>query len=366
MYLKELNIINFKNYEEAHISFSPEINCLVGPNGCGKTNLLDAIHYLSMTRSAISSVESQNVKHGERFFMILGFVDKKEKVTRIHAGYQQGKKSFSIDKKEYERLSEHIGKFPSVLIVPHDTDLVREGSEERRKFFDSIISQADAEYLQQLIRYNKLLKQRNSLLRQYHEYPLHLVDQDLFAVYDEPLSALNVYIYEKRNSFIKAYNEQFQHYYSFLTDNAEEVSLSYKSDVGKDDFLVQFKESFSKDIMLQRTTKGIHKDDYDFKIQGYSLKKYGSQGQQKSYVIALKLAQFELIKQLVSTKPVLLLDDIFDKLDDHRIQKLLQLVADHQFGQIFVTDAREERTRQLLSILDAEVKFLNVKDIKNN
>ncbi|MEH0158127.1 DNA replication and repair protein RecF [Limibacter armeniacum] len=362
MYLQQLNLMNFKNYEEAHITFSPEINCLVGPNGCGKTNMLDAIYYLCMTRSAFSSVESQNVRHKEKYFMVMGIFEKEGKLSKVHCGYQNSKKSFQLNKKEYEKLSIHIGSFSCVLIAPNDTDLVREGSEERRKFFDSIISQANREYLNDLIRYNQVLKQRNNLLKMYADIP-HQLDKDLLQPYDILMLELGKKIYSVRKRFADDLKESFEKFYSYLTDEAEEVSMRYKSEVGETSFEENFFGSLQKDLLLQRTTKGIHKDDYDFRINGYPLKKYGSQGQQKSFVIALKLAQFELIYQLTGIKPVLLLDDIFDKLDDARISKLLQMVTEHQFGQIFITDARPERTKRLMEHIDIEVQYLNVSEI---
>lgn len=364
MYLQQLNLMNFKNYEELSIKLSPHINCFVGANGCGKTNLLDAIHYLSMTRSAFSSVETQNVKHKEKFFMISGIFQEKETQHKVYAGYKESKKSFQCNQKKYDRLSEHIGKFPSVLIAPNDTDIVREGSEERRKYFDSIIAQTDKTYLQNLIKYQHILKQRNKLLKMYGNMP-SMLDNDLLQSYDTPLLKLAKAIHTSRLQFTNHFITLFKKYYQYLTENVETVTLVYKSDVGEEFFESNFKEALEKDLHLQRTTKGIHKDDYDFRINSYPLKKYGSQGQQKSYVIALKLAQFEIIHQLTNTKPLLLLDDIFDKLDDDRIGKLLQMITEHQFGQIFITDARPERTKRILENVNSEIVFFEVNTLSS-
>ncbi|PWJ36126.1 DNA replication/repair protein RecF [Sediminitomix flava] len=357
MYLQQLSLLQFKNYEEAKFDFCEGINCLVGENGCGKTNLLDAIHYLSMTRSAFNPIEQQNVKHGQDHYMILGMFEKNNSKYKVNCGYFQQKKSFRVNKVEYDRLSEHIGVFPSVLIAPNDTDLVREGSEVRRKFFDSMISQTDRGYMQQLIQYNHVLKQRNSLLRMYEG---RRVDPIVLQVYDGQLLKLAKSIHQKRSEFCAHFFELFIGNYNQLSNQKEAVQIQYRSEVGEEDYEERFTEAFEKDRVLLRTTKGIHRDDYVFKIDNYALKKYGSQGQQKSFVISLKLAQFDIVYRYTSSKPLLLLDDIFDKLDDFRIKQLLEMVATNKFGQIFITDARPERSRKLLEDVESEVQFTDV------
>lgn len=359
MWLEKIEILNFKNYETAKLEFSQQINSFVGSNGSGKTNLLDAIYYLSLTKSAFSVDEQQNIRHEAPFFMIKGSFIIHDESYQIHCSLQQGqKKVIKNSKKVYEKISDHIGLFPVVLIAPNDTDIIRDGSDTRRKFFDGIISQVDTSYLDHLLKYNQFLKQRNSLLKQFTER--EYFDKDLLDTYSEPLIETGQIIYEARRAFLQSFQPYFDLHYLNLADQKEEVNIQYISALEQPNFAKAFQENIRKDRALQRTTMGIHRDDFLFEINTHPLKKFGSQGQQKSYVIALKLAQFDIIKTEKQIKPILLLDDIFDKLDDKRIQKLTEMVAQHSFGQLFVTDARPERTLSVFDQVDAEKQIFYI------
>ncbi len=360
MYIKKINLINFKNYAETDLSFSSQINIFTGHNGAGKTNLLDSIHCLSLTKSAFSASEGQSVRHHENFFSILGHFYKNGTSYAVQYDLAGTRKTFRLDKSPYEKLSEHIGAFPVVLVTPYDTDVIREGSEGRRKFFDSIISQLDSAYLTELIRYNNLLKQRNSLLKQFSER--NTIDKELIDSYDYPLLKSARIIYQKRQRFIEEYTPVFKTHYLNLSEEKEEPGLAYESQLHAPEFEQKFLSSLPKDIQLQRTGIGIHKDDYGFTLNEYGVKHYGSQGQQKSFVIALKLAHFDIIKTQKQLKPILLLDDIFDKLDDKRISKLMEMVAQDAFGQLFITDARPERTEKIFEHIPAEIRIFHIEN----
>lgn len=342
------------------IGFSPEINCLVGNNGSGKTNLLDAVHYLCLTKSGFNAVDVQNIMHDHPFFGIQGDFDLGGKSLQIKCLLETGKKKQVIlNGKPYEKMSDHIGLLPIVLIAPDDTQLIRGGSEERRKFFDGLLSQLDKNYLENLIRYHSFLKQRNALLKQFGEN--NRIDRLLLEPYDRELIGLSVIIAQSRTDFMQSYAPLLLHHYGNISENKEAVSIQYESDCLNEDFSLSFHSSLKKDLLLKRTNRGIHKDDYNFGIEGYPLKKFGSQGQQKSFLIALKLAQFHVFKEMKKTKPILLLDDIFDKLDDQRIKKMMELVANHEFGQLFITDARPERSRRILQGISFNINFYEIK-----
>jgi DNA replication and repair protein RecF len=359
MLLENLHLLYFKNYEEADIYFSPHINCFVGDNGSGKTNLLDAIHYLSLTKSAFTASDLQNIKQDESFFVVKGRFQQQGSPHTVQCTLRVGqKKVVTHNKAPYEKVSEHIGRFPVVLITPYDTDLIREGSEERRKFFDSLISQLDHPYLDLLIRYNHLLKQRNSLLKQFADR--QYLDEEYLRVLDEQLVPAGQVIARTRQTFLDSFGPVFLRHYRHLSDSHEEVTLQYKSQLPGADFAQLLEQARRKDLALQRTTVGPHRDDFVFQMDGLPVKNYGSQGQQKSYVIALKLAQFEVLAQKKQAKPLLLLDDIFDRLDEKRITKLLEMVADHTFGQLFITDSHLDRTEKVLAGLSEEVKRFRV------
>jgi DNA replication and repair protein RecF len=355
MILENISLLYFKNYEEADLTFSPHINCFIGDNGSGKTNLLDAIYYLSMSKSAFTSSDLQNIKQGEDYFMIRGKFDTLQAHKDIiQCTFRTGqKKIITHNKTPYEKVSEHIGRFPVVLISPYDTDLIREGSEERRKYFDSLLSQLNHDYLETLIRYNYLLKQRNSLLKQFADR--HYFDRDYLQILDEQLVPAGEQISAIREAFLAEFVPVFQKHYEHLSDSHEYVSLQYKSHLPGANFTLLLEEAQRKDLLLQRTTVGTHKDDFVFLMDGWPIKNYGSQGQQKSYVIALKLAHFEIVARYKGQKPLLLLDDIFDRLDEKRITKLMQLVANHTFGQLFITDSHLERTNAILSGLSENI-----------
>ncbi|GAB3230404.1 DNA replication and repair protein RecF [Hymenobacter seoulensis] len=362
MILETLHLLFFKNYEEANLGLSPHINCFIGDNGSGKTNLLDAIHYLSLTKSAFTSSDTQTIKQGEEFFVVRGKfrTTPAEKAEAIQCSLRLGqKKVVTHNKQPYDRVSDHIGRYPVVLISPYDTDLIRQGSEERRKYFDSLISQLDHEYLENLIRYSHLLKQRNSVLKLAADRQAGY-DRDYLLVLDEQLAPVGEQLVARRLAFLAEFEPVFQRHYEQLADAREQVTLTYKSDLPGADFLKLLRLQERKDITLQRTTMGPHKDDVTFLMDGLAVKGYGSQGQQKSFAIALKLAQFEVLAHHKQHKPLLLLDDIFDRLDEKRITRLMQLVANHTFGQIFLTDTHLERTDRVLASLSEDIRRFRV------
>jgi DNA replication and repair protein RecF len=361
MHIEKLSLINFKNYTEVSLTFSDKINCLVGLNGSGKTNIVDAIYYLSMTKSAHNPLDNQNIKFGERYFSIKGTFEMPSGINEAVCYFEEGaKKSFKVNKKDYDKLSEHIGKIPVVLITPYDTDIIREGSEVRRKFFDSIISQLDANYLGYLIQYNNNLKQRNSALKQFNKS--NNVNHDLLENYNQVLGSLSEKIYQRRKHFLEVFEFSFQKKYSVISESKENVKISYHTQLDSQNFKSDLEKATRKDLVLERTTMGIHRDDFKFTIEDQPLKKFGSQGQQKSFSIALKLAHFEVISDELNIIPILLLDDIFDKLDTRRIKKLLELVLDKTFGQVFITDAREERTRAIMEEFKIKSTYFIVKN----
>jgi DNA replication and repair protein RecF len=360
MFLAQIQLHNFKNYEYDAFEFSEAINCIVGENGCGKTNLLDAIYFLSLTKSAFSNQDVFSIFHEADFMMIQGIFFKNSKNESITCSLQKGqRKAVLYDKKPYEKLAEHIGKYPVVLIAPNDADIIRDGSEERRRFFDGVLAQLDSQYLENLLHYNRLLAQRNSLLKQFAEQ--NYVDDLLLDIYSEPVAEYSIKLYDTRSSFLAKFLPIFQKHYTNLSESRENVTIIYESEMSLSDFTSEFRRTRPRDLAAQRTTRGAHKDDFIFEINNFPLRKYGSQGQQKAFLIALKLAQFELLASEKGIKPMLLLDDIFDKLDDRRIQKLLEMVQEEVFGQIFITDARPERTRALLNGLKVEAKYFEVR-----
>ena len=362
MYLRKLSIINFKNYQEANLEFSEKINCFVGNNGAGKTNLLDAIYYLSFTKSYFNTVDLQNIRHETDFFAIHGEYlcngNPADNLSCIQKRNQ--KKVFKLNKKEHDRLADHIGLYPLVMVSPYDRDLINEGSELRRKFIDSVISQFDRVYLDDLIIYNKVLAQRNALLKHFADE--RYFDESMLCILNDQLTPPGYRIFEKRMNFLTDFAPIFTYYYSYITGEKEEVSISYESQLIQDDFSRQLIDSVERDKALRYTTVGIHKDDLEFLINGFPLKKFGSQGQQKSYAIAVKLAQFEFTKKKVNFKPVLLFDDIFDKLDPSRVEHLIKLVSDDRFGQVFITDTQRERIQQIFDSGEISHKVFGVSD----
>lgn len=334
MYLKELHIVNYKNIGEASLSFCRGVNYLVGRNGQGKTNVLDAIYYLSFCKSHTNSIDSQNIRHTEEFFLLQGAYERQGQLEEYSAGMKRRqKKHFKHNKKEYERLSDHIGELPLVLISPADAELIADGSEERRRFMDGMISQYDRQYLVHLLQYNNALKQRNVLLKQ-EEMP----QVDLLEIYELEMVRHAGYLYEKRSELLERFVPLFQKYYSLIAGDEEQVLLRYVSQLQERDLQDALVRTRERDHLIGHTTQGIHKDELDMLLGDYPMKRVGSQGQQKTYLVALKLAQYELLAETKGMKPLLLLDDLFDKLDAVRMARILELVKGEDFGQIFVTD----------------------------
>ncbi|MGR3811194.1 DNA replication/repair protein RecF [Jiulongibacter sp. NS-SX5] len=358
MFLRSIRLFNFRNHSDASFEFSERVNCIVGQNGNGKTNLLDAVYYLSLTKSSIHKQDPLSITYEEDLMVIDGDFLAEDQKQNITISLQRGqKKSVLADKKAYDRISDHIGKYPVVLIAPDDTDMIRDASDTRRKLFDGIMAQFDPEYLVLYQQYNRLLDQRNSLLKQFYER--EYFDQQMLDSYSEPLVQKALAIAQKRNSFMKEFLPLAKHHYQTISDGKEEAVITYQTDV-KSDFAKVFKNNQKRDLAAHRTTMGVHKDDYSFELSGQPIKKFGSQGQRKSFVLAVKLAQFELLEKHKSKKPILLLDDIFDKLDDQRIEKLIEKIDDETFGQIFITDARPERTRRILEKVKADVRYFEL------
>ncbi len=351
MHLELLHLVHFKNYLNAHVKFGPALNCILGSNGSGKTNLLDAIHYISFTKSALQSTDRLLLFEQKEYLHLQAKLRNEENEIIVKCGYQPGKpKVISWNEEKYEKLSAHIGKIPLVLIAPGDTDLIHGIHELRRKFFDRTISQFNLNYLETLIQYQHQLKQRNALLKQIFEGATY--DQQLLQAYTPKLTELGQIIYQERAQFLSKFKPIFQEFYRQIVQKEELVDIFYESDLQDDSWASNFGNQIRQEIIAQKTLSGPHKDKFTFMLNGQDVKKFGSQGQQKSLLIALKLAQFEFLKQQKSMKPLLLLDDIFDKLDDQRIKHLLNLVKEDYFGQVFITDARAERTKILLNNLD--------------
>ena len=360
MYLKELRLANFKNCESAELVFSEKLNCFVGLNGAGKTNILDSIYYLSFCKSFFSAVDKQNIRHDQDFFSIHGTYSFDDKENELVSCVQKrdAKKSFKFNKKEYERLSDHIGKFPRVMISPYDRDLINDGSELRRKFIDGVISQFDPQYLNALLKYNRALLQRNMQLRQFAES--RRFDKALLQLWDDQLCACATEIHRKRHDFLKDFHPIFQHYYEVVSGGREQVEVTYSSKLDQKPLSQLLEESLQQDSYSCYTNVGIHKDDLEFCLDGHPLKKFGSQGQQKSFVVSIRLAQFEYNYQKIGYKPILLLDDIFDKLDDQRVKKLVRLVGDNHFGQVFITDTQQQRIERLFDDTKINHKIFEV------
>lgn len=357
MILKHISILNYKNLEQVELDFSDKLNCFFGFNGMGKTNLLDAIYYLSFCKSAGNPIDSQNIRHDELFFMIQGFYNAQDgTLEEIYCGQKRNqKKQFKRNKKEYTRLSDHIGFLPLVMVSPADADLIAGGSEERRKFMDVVISQYDKSYLDALIRYNKALQQRNSLLKS--DLP---IDEELFAVWEEAMAAAGELVYQRRKAFIEEFIPIFQTFYSFISQNKEEVGLEYTSHADGGSLLDVIKASRPKDKIMGYSLRGVHKDELIMSLGNFAIKKEGSQGQNKTYLIALKLAQFDFLKRMGNKTPLLLLDDIFDKLDASRVEQIVKLVAGESFGQIFITDTNREHLDRIMRKMASNYKIFEV------
>lgn len=360
MILKRILILNYKNLEQVELDFSPKMNCFIGQNGMGKTNLLDAVYYLSFCKSATNPIDSQNMMHDRDFFVIQGFYQTEdEQAEEVYCGMKRRqKKQFKRNKKEYQRLSDHIGFVPLVMVSPADSELILGGSEERRRFMDVVISQYDKEYLEVLIRYNKALQQRNVLLKSEAE-----PDEELISVWEEMMAATGEVIYRKRRAFIDDFIPTFQAFYSQISQDKEVVNLAYESHAQRGSLLDLIKESRGRDRIMGYSLRGVHKDDLTMQLGEYPIKREGSQGQNKTYLIALKLAQFDFLRRTGSnTVPLLLLDDIFDKLDASRVEQIIKLVSGDKFGQIFITDTNREHLDKILQKIQGDYKVFNVEN----
>ncbi|MEM6641500.1 MAG: DNA replication/repair protein RecF [Bacteroidota bacterium] len=345
MILKSLTLTSFKNHQNAQFSFGDRINCLLGRNGVGKTNLLDAIYYLSFSKSAFSIQDRNAIMHEHSFFAIHGKYNDLTVAIQAASGKS---KTIKVNGREPDKLSDLIGLVPLVLVLPDDTQMIREGSEERRKFFDGAVSQFEKPYLQDLLHYGKLLKQRNSLLKNAEDRGMNL---SLLDTYDQQLIPLAKKISQRRAELAEVFVPFLEKNYQDMHQGNEQPALEFSTEVDEG-FAEKFKASLQRDRIMRRTMMGSHRDDFNFLLNGVPIKKYGSQGQQKTFILSIKLALYDFLKEKTGKTPLLLLDDIFDKLDDNRIQLLISLLADEvRFGQIFITDARSERSRALLSDL---------------
>lgn len=363
MYLKKLSLTNFKNYDQAELEFSPKINCFVGNNGVGKTNILDAIHYLSLTKSFFNNLDSANIRHNEDYFIIQGtFIRDADEDTIFCSFQKQKQKLLKRNGKEYQKLSDHVGRYPVVMISPADSALILEGSEERRRFLNKIISQYNAGYLDSVLKYNKALQQRNKLLKDFKASASF--DSDMLSMWNTQLVKFGTYAFGEREILVNELIPVFQEYYSFISNQKEIVKLSYRSHLSEGDFNESLKNTVGKDRILEYTTVGIHKDDLLLEMNDFPVKLLGSQGQQKSYLVALKLAKFDYIKRKAGFSPILLLDDIFDKFDADRVEKIIRLVGNHRFGQIFITDTHQSRLQEILSTLNTEYKLFRIGEEK--
>ena len=359
MNLNTLSLVNYKNFESQVFDFDAKINCFVGANGIGKTNALDAIYHLAFGKSYFNPIAVQNINHNAEFFVVDGKFTKNERDEKIIVSLKRGqKKVIKRNAKAYEKFSEHIGFIPLVIISPADRDLIIEGSDTRRKFIDSVISQSDKSYLTELISYNKVLTQRNALLKYFALN--NTFNFDTLTIYNEQLNTYGTEIFKKRDAFLKTFIPIFKARYEAISQSKEVIDLQYKSDLFDNNLTDLLNKNINRDKALQYTSIGTHKDDLVFLIDDFPIKKFGSQGQQKSFLIALKLAQFDFIKQQSGVSPILLLDDIFDKLDENRVAQIINLVDDNHFGQIFISDTHAERTEDVIKQIHQSYKIFKL------
>lgn len=358
MILQRISILNYKNILQAEITFSPKMNCFIGLNGAGKTNMLDAVYYLSFCKSATNPIDSQVISHGEEFFMLQGFYEMEDSsIEEIYCGMKRGrKKQFKRNKKEYSRLADHIGFIPLVIVSPSDSILIVGGSEERRRFMDVVISQYNRSYLDALVRYNKALQQRNVLLKAEEE-----PDAALMEIWEEMMAEAGEIIFTARQEFIHEFIPIFRRFYSVISQDNEEVDLLYTSHAQRGELRDVIRNSRMKDRIVGYSLHGIHKDELEMRLGDFLIKREGSQGQNKTYLIALKLAQFDFLRRVGShTTPLLLLDDIFDKLDASRVEQIIKLVSGDNFGQIFVTDTNRDHLDNILCRMNQSYKLFEV------
>ena len=359
LYLNKINVVNYKNILVGEYELDRKINCFVGNNGVGKTNILDSIYHLSAGKSYFNSISSQTINHDQDFMFIDGNFIKNDKQENIICSLKKGKKkTLKRNGKIYKKLSEHVGLIPLVMISPSDRDLIQEGSSLRRKFIDSIISQNNKVYLNNIINYHKVLNQRNALLKYFNK--TNSFDKDNISIYNDQLFELSVPIHETRKKFFKNFSPVFFKHYNSISQNKEIINISFQSQLEFESLDSLLNNSIKKDRILQYTSCGVHKDDLIMEINGYPIKKYGSQGQQKSFLIALKLAQFDYLKSECNSSPILLLDDIFDKLDNDRVKQLIHLVNNNLFGQIFISDTDYDRTNKIMQDIDSSHKIFKL------
>ena len=360
MILKRISILNYKNLEQVEIGFSAKLNCFFGQNGMGKTNLLDAVYFLSFCKSSGNPIDSQNIRHDQDFFVIQGFYEAEDGTPEeIYCGMKRrSKKQFKRNKKEYSRFSDHIGFLPLVMVSPADSELIAGGCDERRRFMDMVIVQYDHEYLDALVRYNKALQQRNVLLKQEEE-----PDEALMGLWEEMMAQEGEKIYEKRKAYVEEFIPVFQDFYARISRGKERVGLRYISHGQRGELLDVIRRDRAKDRIMGYSLHGVHKDDLEMTLGEFPIKREGSQGQNKTYLIALKLAQFDFLRRTGSrTTPLLLLDDIFDKLDADRVEQIVKLVSGEQFGQIFVTDTNRDHLDRILEKTDEDYKLFYVEN----
>lgn len=355
MWLKRLSLINFKNIRQADIDLSERFNCFVGDNGAGKTNVLDAVYYLSMSKSAFTMTDGQSVSHGEDFFVAEGtYVAESERQESVNCTFsRKGGKILKRNGKEYDRLADHVGSFPLVIVSPRDTELIMDAADERRRYLNGFISQLDRSYLASMMRYNAVLAERNRFLK-------GSSDEQMLLIYDMQLAEHGTKVYERRGAVVEQMRGLVEEYYRYLSEDKETVEMVYRSELEQMPLSELLLRSRERDIINQFTCSGVHRDDLVFKIGGYPLRKYGSQGQQKSFLMALKLAQFRMLAEHTQERPILLLDDLFDKLDIGRVQRLLSLVSAEEFGQIFITDCNKLRLEDTLLSAGVEYKLFKV------
>jgi DNA replication and repair protein RecF len=359
VHLSQLKLANFKSYEAQQFEFSPRLNCLTGMNGVGKTNVLDAVHFLCICKSHAGLNDRHLVRHGELFFRLEGKFDLDKNPLKIVAKYQLGqRKEIERNGLAFERLADFIGQFPVVMIAPDDVSLVRDGSEERRRFLDTTLSQISAEYLQSLLVYNALLKQRNALLKLFAEQ--RRFDAPLLESLDRQMPTPAKVIFEYRKKFVGALQPMFLEYYAAISDSRETVKVAYESDLDSRDFTEMLREVLEKDRVLQRSTAGPHRDDLALSMDGQAVKKFASQGQLKSFLLALRLAQYEVLRREKGQAPILLLDDIFDKLDHRRVHQLVALLIGRDFGQTFITDTSRERIEAVIASFSGDYKIFEI------
>lgn len=359
MILKKLQVHQFKNYTDRSFQFSPKINCFVGKNGIGKTNVLEAIHYMALTKGFANSQDKHNIQFNKDYFIIEALIENEEKEDKVSCIVNVGrKKRLKKNEADISKIADYIGYLPLVMISPYDRDLITESADSRRKYIDSILSQVDKVYLNTLIAYNKTLQQRNSLLKYFAKN--HCFDKPQLDVYNFQLKDYATYIFEQRQAYVSEIKERFKKQYALISNQSEDVDITYKSQLLDAPLDVLFDMNLDKDRILQHTSVGVHRDDLIFTINGNPIKRYGSQGQQKSLLIALKLAQYDYLKQQSKVKPLLLLDDVFDKLDEHRVKAIIDLVNSDYFGQIFITDTHKDRIEHLLSKLEVESNLVEL------